>query len=132
MKRWPESPNPDDGLGQRLPKRSRTLQLSALRRFVYGAVLCGTSAIVAVYLFREYSFSLYIPLWFIAVLLGTTILWGRVAGIVGSIVSAIMFLVFLFEPFGSLAVSDGVARVNLSCMLLAGLVASNFDRQQAD
>ncbi len=129
MKNWPQSPDPDLGLGQRLPKRGKTHR--ALRRSLSGALLCGPSAIVAAYLFREYSFSLYLPLGFIAVLLGTTILWGRVAGIVGSIVSAITFMVFLFAPVGSLAVSNTAARVNLICMLVAGFVVSYLDRPLA-
>jgi len=88
--------------------------------------LCGTSAIVAAHLFREYSFSLYLPLGFIAVFLGATILWGRVAGIVGSVISAITFMFFLFSPVGSLAVSNAAARANLLCMVLAGFIVSYF------
>ena len=107
-----------------------TPQLRALRRSLCGVLLCGTSAILAVYFFREHAFNLYVPLCFIAVLLGTTILWGRAAGIAGSIVSAITFMRFLFEPDG-FAVSDPAARVNPGCMLLAGLVVSYFDRPLA-
>lgn len=123
---WYQSPNPKDGLGLRLPNRTRIRQLKALRRSLHGALLCGTLAIVAAYLFREYSFSLDLPLCFIAVLLVTTVLWGRVAGIVGSIVSAITFTLLLFAPFGSFAVSDAVAKLNLACMLMGGLLLSCF------
>jgi K+-sensing histidine kinase KdpD len=102
------------------------ISIRLLLRSLCGALLCGTSAIMAVYLFRDYSFSLDVPLWFIAVLLGTAVLCGRVAGIVGSILATITFMFFLFAPFGSLAVNDSAARTNLGCMLLAGFAISCF------
>jgi K+-sensing histidine kinase KdpD len=101
-------------------------QRRALRHSLCGALFCGTSAIGAAFVFRQHSFSLYLPIGFITVLLGATMLWDRVAGIVGSIVSTIAFTLFLFAPFGSLAVSDTAARMNLVCMLLAGFVVSYF------
>jgi len=99
---------------------------SSLVRPLGGALVCVALASIAGHFFRDYSFSLEVPLWFIAVLLGTALLCGRVAGMVSSIVATMTFMFFLFEPFGSLAVSDSAAKTNLGCMLLAGLAISYF------
>jgi K+-sensing histidine kinase KdpD len=54
--------------------------------------------------------------------------FGSLAGILGTLLSAIIFAVYLFEPFGRLAVHDQVQKNNLMWMVLVGLALSLFGR----
>lgn len=65
-----------------------------------------------------------IPLIFIAILLVIAEIFGMRAGILGTIIAALIFAAFLFTPLGSLRVSSDTARANLGWMLLGGLAFS--------
>jgi len=67
-------------------------------------------------------------MWFLAAVMVTIFRFGSLAGILGTIFSAIIFATFLFEPLGRLAVHDAVQKDNLMWMVLLGLALSIFGR----
>ncbi len=91
-----------------------------------GVILCSTAAGGLAYLFRDRSFEGWLPLLFIGVILITAILFGNMAGVVGTLLSCIIFAMFLFQPRRSLIVSNLASRANLIWMVMLGLVLSYF------
>jgi K+-sensing histidine kinase KdpD len=61
------------------------------------------------------------PLIFTAVLLVTAAIFGARAGILGTVLAALVFAGFLFGPLGSIQVANDSARANLGWMLLIGI-----------
>ena len=61
------------------------------------------------------------PLMFTAVLLVVAAVFGARAGVLGSVLAAMVFAGFLFGPVGSIHVADESARANLGWMLLIGI-----------
>ena len=61
------------------------------------------------------------PLIFTAVLLLIAAVFGARAGILGTVLAAMVFAGFLFGPVGSIHVADESARANLGWMLLIGI-----------
>ena len=62
-----------------------------------------------------------VPLIFTAVLLVVAALFGARAGILGTVLAAMVFAGFLFGPVGSIHVANESARANLGWMLLIGI-----------
>ena len=89
-----------------------------------GVLLCGSGAALLAILFHNAKSVSLVPLWFIAVLLAVAMRFGFIAGAAGSVLAAIIFAIFLFQPYGSLAVDNISARGNLAWMVLGGLVSS--------
>jgi K+-sensing histidine kinase KdpD len=85
-----------------------------------GAILCGLLALVASLLFPH---RVATPLLFIAVAFGIAWFFGSGAGILGALVSALVFAYFS-SPFGSLRMVSPMARANLEWLLLIGIPAS--------
>jgi hypothetical protein len=46
------------------------------------------------------------------------------AGVIGSVVAAVIFAIFLYQPIGSVATANRTARSNLAWLVLGGLVCS--------
>jgi hypothetical protein len=61
------------------------------------------------------------PLIFTAVLLVIAALFGARAGILGTVLAAMVFAALLFGSVGSIHVADESARANLGWMLLIGI-----------
>ncbi|HET7872075.1 MAG TPA: DUF4118 domain-containing protein [Terriglobales bacterium] len=76
----------------------------------------GVSAITA-----GHSWKGVVPLLFSAVLLVVAFVFGMRAGILGSIVAAVVFASFLFSPLRSIHVANEAARANLGWMVLIGI-----------
>ena len=89
-----------------------------------GAVLCGLAAIAASAFSAGHSWQNLVPLVFILVLLLVAGIFGARAGILGTILAALIFASFLFRPIGSLSVANAAARSNLGWMLLIGIAFS--------
>ncbi len=102
--------------------------LSSVARFRWagGVAGCATAAVVAVLLARGSSLGSLVPLLFLAVLLPCARYFGALAGVVGSLVSALIFAIFLYQPIGSIEIVNQSARTNLGLMLLGGIVISYF------
>src|SRR5262245_55177776 len=71
-----------------------------------GAVLCGLAAIGITAVSAGRSWQNLVPLVFIVVLLLIAGIFGARAGIVGTILAALIFAAFLFSPIGRLSVSS--------------------------
>jgi K+-sensing histidine kinase KdpD len=86
-----------------------------------GSIICGLAAGGASLVAGSYHWRTVVPLVFTSVLLIIALLFGSRAGIVGSLVAAMVFAAFLFQPLGRLHVVDNAARANLGWMLLIGV-----------
>ena len=91
-----------------------------------GVILCTTTAGCFSLLFHESSFKRYLPLLFISIILLVAVRFGTWAGVVGTLLSSVVFARFLFAPQSSLMVSDLTARSNLIWMVVVGLILSYF------
>jgi K+-sensing histidine kinase KdpD len=95
---------------------------------VLGTLLCATLAVAVSILGQTKPGKSALPIWFLAVVMLIVFRFGSLAGILGTIVSGAIFALYLFEPFGRLAVHDQVQKDNLMWMVLIGLVISIFGR----
>jgi K+-sensing histidine kinase KdpD len=89
-----------------------------------GAVVCSLAAVAASVLAAGHSWKNMVPLVFILVLLVIAGTFGARAGILGTILAALIFASFLFAPTGSVSVANDAARSNLGWMLLIGIAFS--------
>ena len=86
-----------------------------------GALLCAVSAAGVSALAAGHAWQAWIPLGFVVMLLVVSAVFGTHAGILGTLLSAIIFAEFLFHPVGSFRVTNEAARSNLAWMLLLGI-----------
>ncbi len=100
--------------------------LRVLLSSVVGLLFCSGLAALGTALFSSKSWRSFIPLAFILVIILAAVLFGRAAGIFGSLAAALIFAIFLFKPIGSWTVAENAARVNIGWMLLAGIALSYF------
>lgn len=92
--------------------------------FVVGGLFCTIAALLATAVAAGHPWSVWIPLFFSAVLFLTALLFGSRAGLLGSVLAALVFALFLFSPTGKLSVADQTARTNLGWMTLTGIAFS--------
>ncbi len=93
-------------------------------RAAFGVLLSAACAYVLALLFAGRDVRVFLPLWFVAVLVMLAMRYGIAVGIIGSLLSALIFAHTLFTPVGSLRISDHVARQNLAWMVLGGVALS--------
>lgn len=93
-------------------------------RAATGVLLVATAAYGLARLFSGHDLKVFLPLWFIAVLVVLGLRYGIAVGVIGSLLSAAIFATTLFSPVGSFRISDQVARQNLAWMVLAGVALS--------
>jgi K+-sensing histidine kinase KdpD len=67
-----------------------------------------------------------VPAGFLVAVLIIARAWGRLAGILGVSIAALLFAMFLLNPVGSWIVSDDSARNNLGWMMLGEMALSYF------
>ncbi len=103
-------------------KAIRTLHANVVS--LIGIVICAWSAALMCFFFQNHSSKYLLPLAFIFIVLLVAVRCGVTAGILGSISAAVIFAVFLYQPFGSLIVKNTAARSNIGWMLMGGLVLS--------
>ncbi len=89
-----------------------------------GAAISGAAAILASALAQGHPWKDLVPLLFVVVLLVIAGLFGARAGIIGTVLAALIFASLLFAPSGSISVASESARANLGWMLLIGIVFS--------
>lgn len=104
------------------------LRIDERLRPVVGTALCGILAIAISLLGQSKPGKSALPIWFLAAVMVIVFRFGSMAGVLGTILSGIIFAVCLFDPLGSLAVHDAVQKNNLMWMVLAGLMLSIFGR----
>jgi K+-sensing histidine kinase KdpD len=107
-------------------QKRETTRLRILRRadLLIGGLICAIAALGASFLAAGHSWQVAVPLLFSAVVLLIAMRFGVLAGIVGTLLAAGIFAMFLFKPLGQLRVANQTARDNLVWMLLLGIVFS--------
>ena len=104
-----------------MPNEARKQWLQHTLDSLIGAVLCGLAAVAASVVAVGHSWEVSVPLVFVAILLLIAAVFGARAGLLGTILAAIIFAAFLLRPSGSLQIGSDAARTNLAWMLLLGI-----------
>ena len=86
-----------------------------------GGLICVLAAVGLSAAADGHTWKNLVPLIFTAVLLLIAALLGARAGILGTLLAAVIFASFLFGPLGSIQVANESARANLGWMLLIGI-----------
>lgn len=95
----------------------RVIALSAL-------LLCGVAAWSISQLGWDASHRVFLPFAFLGFVLFLGFRYGRAVGMLGSVISMVVFAYSLYPPVGSFAVSDNTTRSALAWAMLAGVIAS--------
>ncbi|HEV7522651.1 MAG TPA: hypothetical protein VGP89_16220 [Candidatus Angelobacter sp.] len=86
-----------------------------------GGLVCALAAVGFSAAANGHVWKNMVPLVFTAVLLLTAAMLGSRAGILGTVLAALIFASFLFGPSGSIQVANESARANLGWMMLIGI-----------
>jgi K+-sensing histidine kinase KdpD len=86
-----------------------------------GGLVCALAAVGFSAAADGHVWKNMVPLIFTAVLLLTAAMLGSRAGILGTVLAALIFASFLFGPTGSIQVANESARANLGWMMLIGI-----------
>jgi K+-sensing histidine kinase KdpD len=86
-----------------------------------GGLVCALAAVGFSAAAEGHPWKNLVPLMFTGVLLLIAALLGVRAGILGTLLAAVVFASFLFGPVGSIQVANESARANLGWMLLIGI-----------
>lgn len=86
-----------------------------------GGLLCALAALALSAAANGHAWKNLAPLIFTVVLLIIAGLFGARAGIIGTVLAAMIFASFLFNPMGNIQVADEAARGNLGWMTLIGI-----------
>jgi K+-sensing histidine kinase KdpD len=86
-----------------------------------GGLVCALAAVGFSAAAEGHTWKNMVPLLFTGVLLLIAALLGARAGILGTLLAAMVFASFLFGPIGSIQVANESARANLGWMLLIGI-----------
>ena len=89
-----------------------------------GSFLCFVAAFLATIFAHGRAWQVDVPLPFTAVLLVVALLFGVRAGVIGTLLSALVFATHLFIPLGSIRIECITARSNLGWMLMVGIAFS--------
>jgi len=93
---------------------------------VLGAVLCLVAAFIATFALRGTPLKDFLPLMYLGVVILVALRCGSSAGIIGTLVAALTFAEFLFDPLLSIRVSDLGQRNHLIWMVIIGIAASEL------
>jgi K+-sensing histidine kinase KdpD len=86
-----------------------------------GGLVCALAALALSAAANGHGWKNLAPLIFTVVLLIIAGLFGSRAGIIGTVLAALIFAGFLFNPMGNIQVADESARGNLGWMMLIGI-----------
>jgi K+-sensing histidine kinase KdpD len=86
-----------------------------------GGLVCALAALALSAAANGHSWKNMAPLIFTVVLLIIAGLFGSRAGIIGTVIAAMIFASFLFNPTGNIHIADESARGNLGWMMLIGI-----------
>lgn len=96
--------------------------MSGLWKHIVSVVLGGLLAFALAIFFRDYPGKRAVPAIFVLVLVLIAHLAGRLASLLAALVGGLVFAVYLFEPYGHLAVASATDRIILSGFVLVALV----------
>ena len=89
-----------------------------------GSILCLVAAIFTAVFAHGHAWQVDVPLPFTVVLLVVALLFGARAGVIGTLLAALVFATHLFLPLGSIRIESNTARSNLGWMLMIGIAFS--------
>ena len=89
-----------------------------------GGVLCFMAAIVTAVFASGHAWQVVVPLLFTVVLLVVALLFGTRAGVIGTLLAALVFATHLLSPLGSIHIESSAARSNIGWMLMIGIAFS--------
>ena len=87
-------------------------------------MLCAIAAVTSSLLWNQSQLKFTVPIIFIAVVFLIANRFGRLAGIVGCIASAVIFACFMFQPLGDIHIASDKGRESLNWLLLGGMSLS--------
>ena len=93
------------------------------------SIPCSALALALSLFFRDAAAKRVVPAIFLLPLVAVAYLFGRLASLLAAIAAVLIFAVFLFEPYGSLAVDKATDRVELLCFAAFALVMIYFLRK---
>jgi len=96
----------------------------AFFRLPFGILVAAAASFGVAQLFAGSPLSRVLPLLFIVVLCLLARFYGILVGVIGSILCALIFAHFMFNPTGSWHVEDAVARRNLLWMVVGSIALS--------
>ena len=88
--------------------------------------MSGVLAAGLTLLFYSSSFRPILPFLFLVPIIAVALRFGNIAGVLGTVVAALIFASLLFEPRLNLSVSNLAARNNLIWMVIVGLAISGL------
>lgn len=104
--------------------RERSVFLETVKwtaRTIWGLLLCSALAVGSGYAFSNHPSRVFLPFLFVIVIVAIAARYGVMVGILGSIVSAVIFAHLLYSPLHSIEVDDITARASLAWMILGGI-----------
>ncbi len=104
-----------------MTQERRKRRLHQVLDSLVGALLSAVAAFVASKVAVGHKWEVFVPLVFVVVLLAISAVFGARAGVLGTIMAALIFATLLFPPTGKLQVGSDTARANLAWMLLLGI-----------
>jgi K+-sensing histidine kinase KdpD len=104
-----------------MPNGNKNHRLEPIVDTLIGASVAAVGATAASMVAIGQRWEASIPLVFTVVLLVVSGVFGARAGVLGTVIAALVFSVFLFRPLGRLQVGSDLARANLAWMLLLGV-----------
>ncbi len=100
--------------------------MSRLRSASVGAGCCAIAAAGLSPVISQTPFTSFAPLFFLVIIFLVAVRFGNYAGMIGTILAALIFELFLFEPRFSLMINDAASRNHLIWMIVIGLVTSDL------
>src|SRR5437773_11905884 len=91
-----------------------------------GSALCVAVAIWSSIILQKSSVKPAVPIIFLGMITLTAVFFGRAAGILGTLLSGLIFMEYLFPPLHSLAVHNADEKGNLIWMIVGGLALFRF------
>ena len=85
----------------------------------------ATAALLSAYLKDGENVRFVAPVICLQVVILVSLYWGRVTGLVGSVLSSLIFAIYLFPPHG-IAIQDGTERAMLIMLIGGTLIVAAF------
>ena len=100
--------------------------MSRLQSISVGAGCCAVAAAGLSPVMSQTQIASFAPLIFLIVIFLVASRFGNYAGMIGTIIAALIFELFLFAPRFSLMVEDSASRNHLIWMVIIGVVISDL------
>jgi K+-sensing histidine kinase KdpD len=89
-----------------------------------GTGICTAGAAIAAAVFTRFPGRAFVPIIFVVLIAISAAYFGAAAGMLGTLIAALVFATWLYAPIGGLAVQNPAARTALEWMVLGGVSLS--------